>query len=51
MFSMRKSRNKAVVNGMKGEAVVEVVAAFEKSETELALPLKKYKKILRKVEP
>lgn len=43
--------DKAVVNGMKGEAVVEVVAAFEKSETELALPLKKYKKILRKVEP
>ena len=31
-----------------GEAVVTVESVFEKTESELAIPLRQYKKILRK---
>ncbi len=38
-----------VVMGYDGETKVEVVEVAEKSEAELAMPVEKYKKILRKV--
>ncbi len=40
--------DQAVVTTSNGEAVVTVEAVFEKTEAELAIPLKQYKKILRK---
>ncbi len=42
--------DQAVVMTSDGEAVVAVEAVFEKAESELAIPLKQYKKILRKME-
>lgn len=43
--------DKAIVCTPDGETEVSVVAAFEKTEAELAMPLKRYKKIIRKVVP
>lgn len=37
-----------VVNGYDGEIVVEVVSVFDKYESELGLPIDRYKKIIRK---
>ncbi len=39
--------DRAVVEGADGEVTVTVVNVFEKPESELALPLKKYKKVIR----
>lgn len=41
--------DKVIVMTSNGETVVTVEAVFEKTESELAIPLKQYKKILRKV--
>ena len=41
--------DKVVVKTSEGEKTVTVVAAFEKTQSELALPLKKYKKIRRQI--
>lgn len=40
--------DKAIVATPDGETGVSVVAAFEKTEAELAIPVKRYKKIIRK---
>ncbi len=42
--------DRAVVMTSNGETVVTVEAVFEKAGSELAIPLKQYKKILRKAE-
>ncbi len=42
--------DRVVVPTREGEAVVTVVSVFERSESELALPLKSYKEVLRKAE-
>ena len=42
--------DKAIVETSNGEKEVAVVAAFEKEESELAFPVKRYKKIVRKAE-
>lgn len=44
-----KPGDQAIVETANGESVVTVMAAFEKTASELALPLKKYKKILRAI--
>ncbi len=41
--------DKAVVNGYNGETEVEVVDTYDKYESEIALPINRYKKIVRKV--
>ena len=40
--------DQAVVETQNGEATVTVAAVFEKTKSELALPLKRYRKILRR---
>lgn len=40
--------DKAIVGTADGETEVSVVATFEKTEAELAIPVKRYKKIIRK---
>ncbi len=47
---MLQPGNKVIVKTPDGETEATVTAAFEKAESELALPLKRYKKIIRKVE-
>ena len=42
-----KAGDRAVVGTAEGEAAVTIVSVFEKTEAELALPIKKYRKILR----
>ena len=40
--------DKVIVNGYNGETEVEVVNTFDKYESEIGLPIERYKKIVRK---
>ncbi len=44
-----KVGDKVIVNTSQGETKVEVVRVFDKNSTETALPIEKYKEIIRKV--
>ena len=45
-----KTGDPVMVETETGETIVTVTAVFEKSESELAFPLKSYRKILRKAD-